>query len=276
MRKRKNKGIAVKKIIQKVLISGAVYGLLENTMMLRVRRERLGKDICAVQISDLHRRSFGRGNRYLCEKVRRENPDVIMITGDLVTRNCKNFSKADAALKGLCRIAPVFMIEGNHEQSIPPEYKKRYYSMLRRNNVILLKNNYSDVDIGDRKIRIYGLCEPYSTYKKNGGYKDLDTVTADDINLYLGKKTDREVWLLAHNPLHGRAYAQWGADYTFSGHVHGGAVRLFGTGILSPERKFLPEFSKGIYTIGNMKLLVSAGLGKLRMFNPPEIVTYYL
>lgn len=271
-----NKESEVKKIIQRVLICGAVYAAAENTIMLKTRCERLGKGICAVQISDLHKRTFGRNNRYLCNQVRRENPDMILITGDLISRSCKNFHCARETLKTLCKIAPVFMIEGNHEQSLSPESKAEYYRMLRRTNVILLKNSYADVKIGDREIRIYGVCEPYSTYKKNGGYVGLDKVTEGDICRYLGRCPDKEVWLMAHNPLHGREYAKWGADYTFSGHVHGGAVRIFGKGILSPERKFFPEFTKGVYTIGNMKLLVTAGLGKLRLFNPPEIVKYIL
>ncbi|MBR3760645.1 MAG: metallophosphoesterase [Ruminococcus sp.] len=266
----------MKKIIQKVLIAGALYSAAENLLMLKTRHERLGKGICVVHISDLHKRKFGRDNRYLCKIIKRENPDLILITGDLVTRDCSDFTTAGLTLKRLCSIAPVFMIEGNHEQSIAPENKVKYYSMLRETDIILLKNSYSDVKFEDRKIRIYGLCEPYSTYKKNGGYFGLDSVTADDLDRYLGRCSGGEVWLMAHNPLHGRIYAEWGANYTFSGHVHGGAVRLFGHGILSPERKFFPEFSKGIYTIGRMKLLVSAGLGKLRLFNPPEIVTYYI
>ena len=82
--------------------------------------------------------------------------------------------------------------------------------------------------------------------------------------------------LLAHNPFFGEAYSQWGADYTFSGHVHGGIIRLFGVGLLSPERKFFPKKTKGVYDYGGKKLLVSAGLGKFRLFNPPEIVIYDL
>ena len=80
--------------------------------------------------------------------------------------------------------------------------------------------------------------------------------------------------LLAHNPLFAEAYSQWGADMTFSGHVHGGAVRIFGKGVLSPERKFFPKYTKGVYTVGNMKLLVTSGIGKLRLFNPAEMVVY--
>ena len=58
------------------------------------------------------------------------------------------------------------------------------------------------------------------------------------------------------------------------GHVHGGAVRFFGIGMLSPERRFFPRYTKGVYDIGGKKLFVSAGIGKLRAFDPPEIVIY--
>ncbi len=268
----------MRKIIPIVLLSAAAYGVTENALMLKTRREQIGSDIRVVHISDLHKRVFGRNNNRLCERVRRENPDIIMITGDLVTRNMEDFRITEITLGELCRIAPVLMIEGNHEQSLPPEKKRDYYGVIRRTGAVLLKNTRADISVGSREISLYGLCEPYTAYKKNGGYRDLDNVTADDMNRYLGRCPDngREIWLMAHNPLHGRAYAQWGADYTFSGHVHGGAIRIFGHGILSPERRFFPKFSKGVYTIGKMKLLVSAGLGKLRVFNPPEIVTYII
>lgn len=79
--------------------------------------------------------------------------------------------------------------------------------------------------------------------------------------------------MLAHNPLCAKAYSQWGADIVFCGHIHGGAVRLpLLGGLLSPERKFLPEYSKGIYHIGKTEMIVSGGIGKPRLFNPPEIV----
>ena len=47
-------------------------------------------------------------------------------------------------------------------------------------------------------------------------------------------------------------------------------------GLLSPERRFFPKYSKGVFEVGNMKLLVSGGLGKLRLFNPPEVVVYFI
>lgn len=270
-----------KKIIQKVLIVGALYALIENKFILRVRHEKLGKGVKAAHISDLHKRKFGHDNSRLCSVIKRESPDIILITGDFVSRNTQSFYAAEKTLKQLCSIAPAYMILGNHEKSIHKKYVPEFVEAVKRSGAILLKNKCNTLEINGKKIKLYGISEKYSVYKKNNGYRDLDKITVADIEGYIGKCPKKEgkneqIWLMAHNPLFGREYARWGADYTFSGHVHGGAVRLFGKGILSPERKFFPEYSKGIYTIGKMKLLVSGGLGKMRLFNPPEIVVYEL
>ena len=42
-------------------------------------------------------------------------------------------------------------------------------------------------------------------------------------------------------------------------------------GILSPERKLFPKYSGGMYSKDSSNMIVSRGLGKLRLFNPPEI-----
>ena len=265
------------KIIRNVFFVGAAYAAYENICSLSVRREELGGDIKAVQISDLHKRSFGKNNSRLIGKVADERPDVIFITGDLVSRDETDLMKAKKLVEKLCRVAPVYMIYGNHEKSLPMRKYLELGCMLRNTDVILLQNESSVFTKNGRKIVIYGLSEKYSTYKKNDSYRDLDKLNKAELESLIGKCPEGEdVILLAHNPLFGSAYAEWGAEKTFSGHVHGGAVRLFGKGILSPERKFFPKYSKGIYTIGKMKLLVSAGLGKLRLFDPPEIVVYYI
>ena len=264
----------MKYIILIVIILFVIYAFTENFCILTVRREKLGKGIKIAHLSDLHRRHFGANNIRLCEKVKEQSPDLIIFSGDLITRYEQDFSCIEATLKALCRIAPVYMIYGNHEQSISEEKRPEFEAMLERSHVILLKNDCSEINVNGRHLKIYGLLEDYGVYKKNGGYRDLDTIKTADLERLLGKCPEGEVLLMAHNPFFGEAYAEWGAKYTFSGHVHGGAVRIFGIAMLSPERKFFPKNSKGVYNIGGMKLLVSAGLGKLRLFDPPEIVVY--
>ena len=259
-------------IILLVVILLAVYAAAENLYILTVRREKTGSGIRIAHLSDLHRRRFGRNNERLCRKVRAEKPDLIIFSGDLVSRDTDSLAVAEKTLNELCSIAPVYMIYGNHEQSISAEMKPGLETMFARTDAVLLRNQHTTVNIRGRELIIYGLLEGYGVYKKADGYKHLDTITASDLEKLLGHCPEGEVLLMAHNPFFGEAYSEWGAEYTFSGHVHGGAVRLFGKALLSPERKFFPKNSKGIYTFGNMKLFVSAGLGKLRLFDPAEIV----
>lgn len=254
----------------------AVYALIENRFILLVRHEKIGKGVKIAHITDLHKRRFGKNNIRLCRKIAEENPDLIIISGDIVSRKEKNFLCAEETLKFLCRIAPVYMIFGNHEQSLPDDKLKEFMEKISSTDVILLKNETITVEIRGRKLNIAGIEPEYTTYKKNNGYKNLDIIDVSEMIRLVGNKPEGQTLLIAHNPLFAQAYSEWGADYTISGHVHGGAVRIPFThiGLLSPERKFLPKYSKGVYTIGKMKLLLSGGLGKLRLFNPPETVIY--
>lgn len=249
----------------------AVYAIIENKFLLTVRHEDLGGGVRIAHISDIHKRRFGSGNSRICEKVRKENPDMIFVTGDLISRYETDLSMAEATLKGLADIAPVYMIFGNHEQDISDKLKAELSAIAAKYGVVLLRNDSAKVTVKDRNFTICGLEESHDVYKKNNSYKELKKA---DVTELIGDRPDGDVLLLAHNPFFGEAYAEWGADYTFSGHVHGGVVRLFGIAMLSPERKFFPKNAKGVYDHGGKKLLVSAGLGKLRLFNPPEIVIY--
>lgn len=255
-----------------LMLSAAVFF---SNYPLTIRRESFGGSIRAVHISDLHKRRFGSGNSRLIAAVKAENPDIIIISGDAVTRDERDFSCIKETVEALCTIAPVYMCSGNHEQSLPREYRERFYETVADTDAVMLRNESAELVVNGRKLRIFGLEESYGVYKKGESYRNLDSVTYDDMRELLGECPDEcEVLLMAHNPFFGEAYSQWGASYTFSGHVHGGAVRIFGIGILSPERKFFPKCSKGVFDYSGMKLLVSAGLGKIRLFNPPEIVVY--
>ncbi len=255
-----------------LLAADLVY---ENFFALKVRRESLGGGVRILHITDLHKRRFGRDNCRITEAVRAEKPDLIFLTGDIVSRNESDFSVTERLLCKLCSTAEVYFIYGNHEQSlITPDRAEHFAEMLARTGVKLLRNATVKAEVKGRSFNICGYELPYTVYKKNGGYFRLDRITADDITAALGERPEGETLLLAHNPLFGREYAEWGADYTFGGHVHGGSVRLFGIGMLSPERRPFPRYSKGVYTINGRKLLVSAGLGKFRAFDPPEIVVY--
>ena len=67
----------------------------------------------------------------------------------------------------------------------------------------------------------------------------------------------------------------------FSGHVHGGMIRLpFIGGVISPNRTLFPEYDSGIYQYNGAKLVVSRGMSRgqtgIRVFNQPELVVLEL
>lgn len=255
-------------------VMAVVWFIAENKLILNLRRKNFGGNIRIMHISDIHHSRKGRDNCRISAAAEKEKPDLIFITGDFVSRSETDFGSAEILLKRLCNTAPVYMVSGNHEQSLPEEMLPEFVEMAERAGAVILDNIGRSAAVNGRRLYICGTVQEYTTYRKDGGYRNLDSSTLNDMKAASGEAPDGEVLLLAHNPLWADVYAEWGADYAFSGHVHGGVVRIFGIGMLSPERKFFPKYSKGVYDVGGMKLCVSAGIGKIRLFNPPEIVIY--
>lgn len=129
-----------------------------------------------------------------------------------------------------------------------------------------------------RYINIYGLILPFESYRYMFSNRKTKEINKEYIEHKLGilDKDECNI-LLSHNPLIFDEYAKWGADYVFSGHVHGGIVRIGKKGLFSPDRKFFPKYSFGEYDRGNSKMFVTKGLGssalKIRINCRPEIIS---
>lgn len=265
---------------KKLLAGGAaaagvlgIYAAAENKLMLRTVHYET--DIPGlprlVQISDLHKREFGMDQKRLIRRITALKPDYIVITGDLVSRSVRDFTKTARLLRRLRALAPVLTVCGNHELDLPPETFASFREMLRRCSICLLENEI--IRIGRAEIPVAGIPLTRAHYRGGGllGFRGKETCTAEDLQKLLGDCPENTV-LLAHNPLFFPAYAEWGARLTLAGHVHGGMVRLPGLGgVLSPERRLFPAYDKGRFRQGNAEMIVSGGLGKLRLLNPPEI-----
>ena len=52
---------------------------------------------------------------YIVDAVRKEQPDIIVITGDLVDSNRTNIDKAGRLLKRLSQIADTYYVTGNSD-----------------------------------------------------------------------------------------------------------------------------------------------------------------
>lgn len=239
-----------------------------------------------VHLSDLHGHLYGPGNRRLIHKICSVRPDLILMTGDMADRT----RDAIPRLIGLCRQLrrrlgpdiPIYYTLGNHEQTLPAPVLAGLIRQLEGAGAILLNNSHCVLTRDGSSLELYGLVtpmvyyrDPLGEYRKGAYFSTKDTIRA------LGPaKPGSYRLLLAHNPLYYPSYRDWGADLTFSGHIHGGIIRVPGIGgVLSPDLTFFPRYDGGHFQEKGRHLIVSRGLGNhflLRVFNPPELVTVTL
>lgn len=233
-----------------------------------------------VQLSDLHNKVFGRSNAPLLRLIAKESPDITVMTGDMISHKAPNTEAFLKLVARLAQISDVYYVNGNHELSDLSDEDFEYAAKTMKNSgAVCLDNIYIDIYRGEEKIRICGLCYSAEYYRGVREYKrGWKAFMLTDMINYLGlKEPDIYTILLAHNPLDFDVHAEWGADLSLGGHVHGGLVRLpFINGIFSPERKIFPKYKEGVYNIGNSHLIASRGLGRFRIHNPPEIVSVTL
>ncbi len=85
--------------------------------------------------------------------------------------------------------------------------------------------------------------------------------------------------MFSHQPAYADDYMKCDVDAIFSGHTHGGLVRIPGIGsVMNPEFKWWPKYGGGVYELGEQKtkLVVSHGLGThhihLRVFNSAQLI----
>lgn len=230
-----------------------------------------------LQLSDLHNVSFGKNNIRLLKKVEKIAPDIIVMTGDMVNTNSKNYNNFYSLAKELADKYTCYYIMGNHEMRLDGKKQLDILYKLTALEINVLNNNETTIQKDNEFIHIYGLHQPLSTYKnalKNSVETDFTLEQMNRIFPIVDKETFNV--LLSHSPFDFEIFEKWGADLVLSGHVHGGLIRLpFIGGILSPERTFFPKYDAGEFSIGDSKMILSRGLGNgtinLRIFNNPEI-----
>lgn len=237
-----------------------------------------------VVLSDLHNKEYGKHNYKLLAEIRKQEPEIIVIAGDvLVGKEDASMEVAIHFMKEVVKIAPTYYGNGNHEQRLrdfPEKYGEMYQvykKALLEAGVILLENENIDIKLGDRDVSIAGLEIPHQFYEKCKVY-EFDT---DEIHNMLGKCSGKYQILIAHNPLYSEQYVEWGADLVLSGHLHGGVIRLpFLGAVITPQYTLMPKYNGGHYQYKGADIVVSKGIGehtiKLRFLNRPELIVLHV
>lgn len=223
-----------------------------------------------VQISDLHNAEFVEDIAVL---VNSAEPDIIVITGDIVDANHTDIDMALQLVEMVADIAPCYYVTGNHESWIP-EYSEME-AAITGYGVTVLHNEKLSIERGGGEIALLGVDDP--VFMNDGWEAADDAAMLSPILDGLTADEERFMLLLSHRPELFGLYAEYGIDLAFTGHVHGGQFRLpFVGGLYGPDQGFLPEYDAGLYTSGTTSMVVSRGIGNsvfpIRFNNRPEIV----
>lgn len=265
-----------KNTIRKWLMRGAlllfllIFCCIENNWLevsfYRYCGKKIDQDLDGyriVQISDLHNATFGKNNKYLLGKIETLQPDMIVLTGDLIDSNHTNVKGALSFAKAAAAICPVYYVTGNHEYWLESEELEELLHSLEQVGVMILDNEAVTVNRGTASMTLIGL-------------DDNHLFDATLSGLIQGKEENLSV-VLAHEPQYLSYYAGANADLVLTGHAHGGQFRIPGFGgLVAPGQGFFPEYTEGSHHMNQTEMIISRGLGNsvipVRFCNRPEIV----
>lgn len=228
-----------------------------------------------AHISDYHNNPSDLITDDIINELNGEKPDAIFLTGDLIDFRITDVERSLLFIDKLVEISPVYYVTGNHEAILfrnGSEELDKLIKGLAERGVIVLDNKSVEVanDEGDSFV-LHGIDNQFfettlsAVVQKSHTYCSLLDIDEEEYNI-----------LLAHQPERIDVYSQYNFDAVFSGHAHGGQVRLFGKGIYAPDQGLFPEYTSGIYDYNGTSLIVSRGIGDslipVRIFNRHHII----
>lgn len=232
---------------------------------IRVSLSRLSSSMNGtriVQISDLHigpilKRSWVES---VVAQVMSLEPDLIVITGDLVDGTVENLRDDVAPLAKLKAKAGVFFVTGNHEYySGAPAWVEHVQQL----GIRVLQNENVPIGKGDDAFYLAGVNDFESARHKVGHAHDVAASVR-------GIPPNREILLLAHQPRSVGDAAKHGVGLQLSGHTHGGQIFPW-TCFVTLQQPFV----SGLHQVQNTWLYISRGTGfwgpPMRIGAPPEI-----
>ena len=217
-----------------------------------------------VFLSDLHNNRYGKNNEKLFDAVKEQNPDLILVGGDMLVGKANIPSKvAEDFVSKLMEICPVYYANGNHEQRMrvyPETFGtafQEYKDRLIKSGVTFVENENVDFNWDGCQVKIHGLEIPVKYYKKFC----KQTLPVDVVREQIGEpELNCYNILLAHNPTYVSTYLEWGADLILSGHFHGGVVRIPKLGgIITPQWHMFPKYSGELTKENEKYVVVSKG-----------------
>jgi predicted MPP superfamily phosphohydrolase len=215
--------------------------------------------LVVAHLTDLHLGALigERRLRSVIEQIDGMNPDIVVVTGDLVDGDAGTVETMVPILKTLAAPLGVYSILGNHEMYAGPE---RCRDLMRAAGFIVLDNVAAEVVPG---LRIAGVPDS----GRGPGTDGLDGALENALS-EVGEGD--AIVFLQHAPGNEQATAASGVGLMLNGHTHGGQIWPFHYMVL----RAYPHIA-GVHKVDNMTQVISRGAGRwgapMRLFAPSEI-----
>jgi len=258
----------------------AASSIIRQNKKLKVRKTTLKFDklpqafdnFKIAQVSDIHCDRVGHSDLSFIKKIKDFNPDIIVITGDVLDSYNNDMDIAYNILSQLAIIAPCYFVSGNHELRLPEEYEQ-LINIMKKLNITYMNNSNLLITKNNESINLVGV-EDYNFFKNEDNLNHRANFIETLKELY---SPDHFNILLSHRPEKFPIYADIKYELIFSGHAHGGQWRIpFVGGIFSPSQGFFPKYTNGNYVLEDSTMIVSQGLGNssfpIRINNRIELI----
>lgn len=234
------------------------YSLRTELYRIKLRKKKSGRGLRIAHLSDWHGKRFPQGQEYVYNEVAKAKPDIVVITGDLLS---EKYGADDirSELKAIGSDYNAFFVHGNNEHFW--DQIKDVEAFLDACNIKTLTNRSVFIS----GVRIVGVDDAYE------GFPDVERA-------FKNVRSSETVIVISHSPVIYRRILDRGKsfDLLLCGHTHGGQICLPGGWPLSLDSPGLPRYlGVGMHSVGRGQMLVNRGLGehliKLRMFCRPEV-----
>lgn len=221
-----------------------------------------------VQISDLHNASFGANQKELVAAIQSCSPDLILLTGDIFSKDDTQFDAAQQLITQINSIAPIYSVSGNHEYLNYGLYME-LLEFYKATDVTELIDAKAEIPVGNTNLVIYGINQEHC--------HELSQNDISKLNIPPLSKNDFGI-VLYHFANQFDELAPTVSDYfcVFSGHTHGGIIRLpLIGGLIANDKTLFPKYDGGVYETDTLFLISSRGLGDSfipRFNNNPELI----
>ncbi|MBQ9036802.1 MAG: metallophosphoesterase [Erysipelotrichaceae bacterium] len=265
-------------LLVSVLLFAYYLHKVNNTLSVTrypITNEKISEDLKIVQISDFHNTRNENIRSQLIDQIISEDPDVIVITGDLFDSRQLDRQSVAMFLNAIHDVAPMYFITGNHEERLLSD-NEDVLSLLQHYDITILNGN--SIRLEENNIIITGICDPRRSGKSRGELpENYMKGSLEYLPVYAGYYNI----LLSHRPEYFELYCDTDFDLVLTGHAHGGQfiLPLIG-GLYAPNQGILPKYYAGIHEQNNTSEIISRGIGGLqfpfRINNKPELVVIEL